>query len=334
MDTTGRMRFAYREMLAPGMGGLAIGVIFFLVVQYTVLGPLGPLGTGETLSWLQRLGFWSLVAGLQFPICYASLMLTLYMTRARRLLVVALGLMVMVVIAAASCAAIVFTVYGIFEGGRIPGVSLQKMYGVCVLNLFCVTALFYYVAWLRLNFVRPDVEEHAATHQGAVAGRLSDAGSVPSAGAGPIAAVGPATREGVAVAGGPPAETPAPSGRFFDRLPDDLGRDIIYLTASAHYVDVITAAGSTSILLRFSDAVAELGDIGIRVHRSHWVAFRHVKQALRRDGRTLLRLTGDHEVRVGRNYLPDVRDAVPKAWLRTRRREPDQAPPASSSTSS
>jgi hypothetical protein len=313
-EASRRMRFAYREVLSPGMGGVTLGMITFMVSQYTIL---GPLGTGETLNWSQRLGFWSLVCGLQLPICYASVVLTLYITRARHLLVVALGLMVMVLVSAASCAAIVFTVYGIFEGDRIPGVSLQTMYGVCVLNLFFLVALGYYVVWLRLGFVRRDVEVHAATHQRAEAGRLAGAGSVPSAGAGPLAAV-----------------SSAPSGRFFDRLPDDLGRDIIYLTASAHYVDVITAAGSTSILLRFSDAVAELGDIGIRVHRSHWVAFRHVKQAVRRDGRTLLRLSGDHEVRVGRNYLPEVRAAIPKAWLRTRRREPDQAPPTVPTTSS
>ena len=326
------MRFAYREVLSPGVGGVTLGIITFMVSQYTIL---GPLGTGETLNWSQRLGFWSLVCGLQLPICYASVVLTLYITRARHLLVVALGLMVMVLVSAASCAAIVFTVYGIFEGDRIPGVSLQTMYGVCVLNLFFMVALGYYVVWLRIGFVRRDVEVHAATHQRAEAGRLAGAGSVPSAGAGPLAAVSSATGDGAGVsADGPPAETPAPSGRFFDRLPDDLGRDIIYLTASAHYVDVITAAGSTSILLRFSDAVAELGDIGIRVHRSHWVAFRHVKQAVRRDGRTLLRLSGDHEVRVGRNYLPEVRAAIPKAWLRTRRREPDQAPPTVPTTSS
>ena len=104
------------------------------------------------------------------------------------------------------------------------------------------------------------------------------------------------------------------------RLPDDLGRDLIYIAASAHYVDVVTAEGSAAILLRFSDAVAELGDLGLRVHRSYWAAYTHVKRAFRRAGRTLLLLTDDHEVRVGRNYQPEVRAALPKAWIRDRRR--------------
>ena len=85
-------------------------------------------------------------------------------------------------------------------------------------------------------------------------------------------------------------------------------------------MDVVTAEGSAAILLRFSDAVAELGDLGLRVHRSYWAAYTHVKRAFRRDGRTLLLLTDDHEVRVGRNYQPEVRAALPKAWIRARRR--------------
>ena len=107
---------------------------------------------------------------------------------------------------------------------------------------------------------------------------------------------------------------------FLTGYPTRSAGDIIFLSAAAHYVDVVTSAGSASILLRFSDAVSELGGLGIRVHRSHWVAYQHIKHAARRDGRTVLRLTGDHEVRVGRNYLPEVRAAVPKAWVRARRR--------------
>ena len=39
----------------------------------------------------------------------------------------------------------------------------------------------------------------------------------------------------------------------------------------------------------------------------------------------MLLLTGDHEVRVGRNYLQEVRAAVPKAWARARRLLANQA---------
>ena len=69
--------------------------------------------------------------------------------------------------------------------------------------------------------------------------------------------------------------------------------------------------GSTLVLMRFADAVAELdGAGGLQVHRSYWVARRHVEGAARRDGRTTLRLTGGHEVPVSRTYM------VPKAYRR------------------
>ena len=98
--------------------------------------------------------------------------------------------------------------------------------------------------------------------------------------------------------------------RFLDRLPAHVGRDIVCLRMADHYVEVFTTAGSTLILMRFSDAVSELEAAdGLRVHRSHWVSRRHVTGAARRNGRTILRLTGGREVPVSRGYLADVRAA-------------------------
>ena len=248
-------------------------------------------------------------------------MLTLYIVRHRRHLEIWAALILMVLILSASCAAIVVTTYGLFSGRPIPDISVQKLYGLCALNLSCATALMYYVLCIRLF-------RQAAAQRAGAAAVAADPGTPttaapPDARRSDAAAAAPAessAKPGAAGADDERQDVPAAAGRFFDRLPDEIGRDIIYLSAAAHYVDVITAAGSASILLRFSDAVSELGDLGIRVHRSYWVAYRHVKQAVRRDGRTMLCLTGDHEVRVGRNFLPDVRAAVPKAWIRARRR--------------
>ena len=40
-----------------------------------------------------------------------------------------------------------------------------------------------------------------------------------------------------------------------------------------HYVRVFTDAGESLILLRLSDAMAEVRDVpGLQIHRSHWVA--------------------------------------------------------------
>ena len=74
-----------------------------------------------------------------------------------------------------------------------------------------------------------------------------------------------------------------------------------------HYVEAFTTAGSTLILMRFADAVEELqGADGLRVHRSHWVVRRHVVKASRRNGRTVLHMTGGQEIPVSRGYLADV----------------------------
>ena len=92
----------------------------------------------------------------------------------------------------------------------------------------------------------------------------------------------------------PAGDTGATDGAaFLRRLPEQLGRDLVCLKMADHYVEAFTTAGSTLVLMRFADAVEELqGADGLRVHRSHWVARRHVVKASRRNGRTVLHMTG------------------------------------------
>ena len=107
-----------------------------------------------------------------------------------------------------------------------------------------------------------------------------------------------------------PDAAPAAAPRFLDRLPPELGRDLVYLKMADHYVEAFTTAGSTLILMRFADAIAELDGLdGLRVHRSYWVARGHVAGTARRAGRTTLRLTGGHLVPVSRGRLAEVRAA-------------------------
>ena len=111
-------------------------------------------------------------------------------------------------------------------------------------------------------------------------------------------------------AAGAPETTAAARPRFLDRLPREIGRDLVYLRMADHYVEAFTTTGSDLVLMRFADAVAELeGADGMRVHRSYWVARRHVTGAARDKGRPTLRLTGGHKVPVSRTYLPQVRAA-------------------------
>ena len=57
------------------------------------------------------------------------------------------------------------------------------------------------------------------------------------------------------------------------RLPPHIGTDIIAISANQHYVDVHTRQGHALILYRLSDAIREMGDKGVQIHRSHWVAY-------------------------------------------------------------
>ena len=62
--------------------------------------------------------------------------------------------------------------------------------------------------------------------------------------------------------------------------------------------------------MRFADAVAELSDQGLQVHRSYWVARRYLKRLARKEGRTVLYLTTGQEIPISRTYLCAVRAAL------------------------
>jgi hypothetical protein len=111
----------------------------------------------------------------------------------------------------------------------------------------------------------------------------------------------------------PLGANPRPGAAFLRRLPPALGDELRSLQIQDHYVEVHTALGSTLLLMRFRDAVAELEGAGLRVHRSWWVAFAAM-EALERDGRSYrLRLRGGGDVPVSRAELPAVRAALGNA---------------------
>jgi len=100
---------------------------------------------------------------------------------------------------------------------------------------------------------------------------------------------------------------------FFDRLPGKLGTDIISLQAQDHYLKVTTATGREMILMRLADAEKELESAGgLRVHRSWWVAQKHISE-LKRDGdRQFLEMSNGEEIPVSRSYAKTVRAALGK----------------------
>lgn len=113
----------------------------------------------------------------------------------------------------------------------------------------------------------------------------------------------------------PPETHAAPTGaappRFLERLPPKLrGAQLYAVSAEDHYLRLHTSKGQDLILMRLSDAVAELEGIeGARTHRSWWVARDAVIGARRGDGRATLSLKGGVEAPVSRAYAGALRAA-------------------------
>jgi hypothetical protein len=111
----------------------------------------------------------------------------------------------------------------------------------------------------------------------------------------------------------PLGEQAAPAGPsldFVDRLPKNLGRNILAIEAEDHYVRVHTDLGNTLIPGRFSEAMGALHALdGLRVHRSYWVR-RSAVASVELQGRGLqLTLTNGLKVPVSHAYKEVARQA-------------------------
>ncbi|MGA0604214.1 LytTR family DNA-binding domain-containing protein [Caulobacter sp. KR2-114] len=102
----------------------------------------------------------------------------------------------------------------------------------------------------------------------------------------------------------------APAAKFLSRLPDRLkGAELWAVEAEDHYLRLHTSLGQDLILMRLSDALAELEGIeGAQTHRSWWVAKAAVVEAERADGRATLTLKDRAKAPVSRSFLPLLRD--------------------------
>jgi hypothetical protein len=109
-----------------------------------------------------------------------------------------------------------------------------------------------------------------------------------------------------------PRPAPASGARFLARIPATLGGRLLALEMEDHYLRIYTDSGSALILLRISDAVAELDGVdGWRVHRSWWVAAEAVTSVRReKGGRTTLRLANGLVVPVSRGAASDLRERL------------------------
>ena len=186
----------------------------------------------------------------------------------------------------------------------------------------------YLPAWLLLNAMpmlrvsqpRLEVAEPAGSHSltDAVAGGASvpaesthacehaDGSALPTGAAATAAAPVPAA---------PPLSLPGEG--LFDRLPLAIGRQLVSISSDLHYLQVVTRRGRATVLGSLAEVESELGQRGLRIHRSHWVALDAIRRLHRnaqgwrcelQDGRSLpvsRRRAAEIKERLGRDVVID-----------------------------
>ena len=292
-----RWEHAYLEALSPRILRSVLIVAGLYLGAYSAICPLG----GSHLPWTERLAYLGVSSALCAALCYSEYVVTLYLTRYWSAPAMAMAVAASVLVTAPTATAIAYGVDGLVHTD-LPGYDVEMVFLFITLSILPCNAVVHYLVGQRLK---------SASAGGSDTGTPSDPLTPPP----DIAAV-PETAS---------RKHAEPQSKFSDRLPPEASGDIIYLRSRDHYVEVVTTLGTGTVLMRLADAVAELGEQGVRVHRSYWVAHAHVQGWTRRNQRTMLRLTGGRLVPVSRSYLGAVRAALARHRVATREAD---GPPA------
>lgn len=103
-----------------------------------------------------------------------------------------------------------------------------------------------------------------------------------------------------------PSKQSTDSG-YLRHLDHPLNGTLLRIEAQEHYVRLVSDLESQMVLYRFNDIVSELpGQLGMQVHRSHWVAFAAAESLDRDSGRLWLTVTDGSKIPVSRKYSEDV----------------------------
>ncbi|MEM1077203.1 MAG: LytTR family DNA-binding domain-containing protein [Pseudomonadota bacterium] len=106
---------------------------------------------------------------------------------------------------------------------------------------------------------------------------------------------------------------PPTEPEWLDRLPTELGRELLLLQSQDHYLRAVTPLGETLTRGTIAEATEALGGYGVRVHRSWWVSHRALRAYRTRQGASHVELSTGLTVPVGRSYRHVVRDALGRA---------------------
>ena len=289
---------AHKEMLQLPVIAVSVSTVVGATLIYSVT---GAMGIDDTLVPAQRVFLGGLCAVMCWPLFHSMNATILYLARRLQPYQILTIWTASILFLAIPCAALGYAIIGLFGLSDVPLLKIYLNFGV---GLAACSTVLLYMACLRAKL------RHTAETAVSEDGRSEGNPSPTETAAVSFAASRASDTDDERPTSGSHGATEQPP-RFLERLPAKLGRDVIYLNVSGHYVNAVTTEGSGVILMRFADAVAELGDVGIQVHRSYWVAHRHITGIFRRDERTMVRVTGGHELPVSRTHLSAVRAFIP-----------------------
>ncbi len=108
---------------------------------------------------------------------------------------------------------------------------------------------------------------------------------------------------------------------ILDRIPPYYGSDVIAVTSQLHDLCIHTTIGQCTVAGSFRDVIIELQGSGIQIHRSHWVANRHVIRTTYAQGKAACVLSNGLSLAVSRRRWQTVRSFFGTGVIK---REPDQ----------
>jgi hypothetical protein len=300
-----RAHFPHHEMLRPSVMAVMATICAIFVLFAVAVAPSGT----DTLTWLQRALYFGSIAAFGLPSCYSMVTLVAYFTRTHSSLALTLAALAVTVLGSVPVTAMVCVYPLLFYPGRAaPQFGMAFVTVVAPATSACL---------LLLSVVHQRIRDYREVGSRPVFPRFRGK-KAHAVGTGAASDLPPShTTTSPPPSLTPRGLTPTPDAttkrvpNFLNRLPADLDKEIVYIKTEGHYLRVYTKTGTSRLLMRFADAVAELSSFGMQTHRSYWAAHEHMLGVTTRNNRTMLRLNGGYEVPVSRTYMKAVRDAVP-----------------------
>lgn len=251
------------------------------------------------LAPLQRIVFWLLHVALLLPLLMIAQNVIDEALAAFRFSPVIL------VTSTALCASVIFAPVSLLLDllfSPAPDIGSEPTLTLLLIDEITALALPTLCAWLLVNGARltmlsvPMIQEASSPESEPATGQ---SGRDPAKEAGPASGL-----TNIEIA-------------FWSRVPRELGTELVSLSAEQHYLHVVTTKGRSLILFPISRAIQAAERLeGMRIHRSHWVAFRHVTALSKDDTGLYVCLASGKKLPVSRSSQQAVRTALDADALR------------------